>query len=335
MVAFTEAAVLSALDKPGSAWNRLALSAPQPDPFCATAQWQLAYREATDPERPLIVRHENDGLIHFALHTLAIGQPVLVPIERHWLFGCNLMGARALDLFVELLEELRGDETTRSWPVVVSGLDPKGAIATALRTQLGRKCAFSLFDAGVQCAASLEGGVDGFLSRRSANHRRNLRRYAQRAHEKGVLFERYKPASVKEAKALFARMLAVERASWKGIGRCGMEQPGTRRFYWAMLRRLSRSSDARIMIATHEGCDVGYIFGSMVGRIYRGQQFSFDNRYANWSIGNLLQYEQIRWLCEEGAQRYDMGPFLGPSMEYKQHWTEVRMPIEAWLIHPR
>ncbi len=187
----------------------------------------------------------------------------------------------------------------------------------------------------VQCAASLEGGLDGFLSRRSANHRKKLRQSLRRAREAGVLFERRRPASVEQGKAVFDRILAVERTSWKGIGRCGMDQADMHRFYAAMLRRLSVSRDAHVMFATHEGRDIGFIFGGMAGAIYRGQQFSFDDQYADMSVGNLLQFEQIRWLCDEGAQRYDMGPLYGPSMEYKHHWTELCFPIEAWVMQPR
>ena len=45
-----------------------------------------------------------------------------------------------------------------------------------------------------------------------------------------------------------------------------------------------------------------------------------------------MQVETIRWLCEEGVQRYDMGPVDGPKMGYKTHWTEKAFPIRTWLI---
>ena len=40
--------------------------------------------------------------------------------------------------------------------------------------------------------------------------------------------------------------------------------------------------------------------------------------------------EQIRWLGEEGATRYDMGPW----MEYKPHWTEQTVTLERRLLVP-
>jgi Acetyltransferase (GNAT) domain len=313
-------------------WNRLALETQQPDPFCATTHWQLAFREALDPNRPLTLRRSDDGLIQFAEHRLS-GGVVLGPIERNWLFGCNLLGAGAIDLLVGLLQELQSEAACG--PVVIAGIDPNGALAKALITTFTKRHMMSRFRSEVQCAASLEGGLDGFLSRRSANLRRNLRRYSKRAAEAGIAFQRHSPASSEEADAVFKRMLAVELTSWKGLSRCGMESPSMTRFYSIMLRRLSHARAARVMFATRDGRDVGFIFGGVAGGVYRGQQFSFEDRSASLSIGNLMQFEQIQWLCEDGAARYDLGPLIGPSMEYKHHWTELQFPIEAYLIQPQ
>lgn len=334
MRAPAEVAVLPGRDEVETAWDRLALQSPQPDPFCATTHWQLSFREAIDPDRPLIVRHCSDGLIQFARHRLSDGD-AFGPIERMWLFGANLLGPAAVELLEALLNDLKRETAGWRCPVVISGLTHDGARLAAIKSTFGESCALSKFRHEVQCAASLQGGVDGFLSRRSANLRRNLRRREKRAAMSDVRFERHSPASEGEAQAVFGRMLAVELNSWKGLGRCGMESPSMTRFYSIMLRRLSRSAAARVMFATHEGRDVGFIFGGLAGAIYRGQQFSFDESCRAMSIGNLLQFEQVKWLCEEGVERYDLGPLLGPSMEYKYHWTELRFPIEAWMLRAR
>lgn len=92
---------------------------------------------------------------------------------------------------------------------------------------------------------------------------------------------------------------------------------------------------ARIMFARHEDRDIGFIFGGRTGAFYRGQQFSYNHAWKHWSIGNLLQVEQVRWLCEEGVERYDMGPLDADAMRYKEHWTERRLPIQTWLLVPR
>ena len=64
--------------------------------------------------------------------------------------------------------------------------------------------------------------------------------------------------------------------------------------------------------------------------MYRGQQFSFVDTWRSESIGNLLQLEQLRWLCEEGVPRYDMGPM----MDYKRSWTETHQRFDAIAMRP-
>jgi hypothetical protein len=45
---------------------------------------------------------------------------------------------------------------------------------------------------------------------------------------------------------------------------------------------------ARVVLATRDGEDVGFIFGGMIDAIYRGQQFSFADACRDLSLGNLL-----------------------------------------------
>ena len=130
-------------------------------------------------------------------------------------------------------------------------------------------------------------------------------------------------------------MLAVEQRSWKGVGHCGMTESPAREFYADMIRRLAVQGTARVMFARHEGQDIGFIFGGMLGPCYRRQQFSYDAAWKDLSIGNLLQVEQIRWLCEEGAVRYDMGTASGEPMAYKLHWTEAHPTSQTWFLQPR
>jgi len=213
--------------------------------------------------------------------------------------------------------------------VLVSGLLERGALRRELVSTFADRFDFFALEPGVQVSASLAGGLDGYLSRRSGRLRRNLRAQARRARAAGVTFERVVPAGDDEAAATYRRMIAVERASWKGIGRCGMAEPPSLQFYDVMLRRLATSRAGRVMFArSGDGDDIGFIFGGLAEDVYRGQQFSFVEEWRDASIGNLLQLEQLRWLCEEGAARYDMGP----RMDYKRHWTECETPMQAWLL---
>lgn len=310
-------------------WRQLALRTQQADPFCSGPLWQLSFHAAMSPRRPLYIRTDGEAVLAFAGQPLSDGTVALTPIESHWLFGACLLGRAA----PALLEAWLGESGTRAFSkILISGVRPGGRRAVHLLRRLEKDFHVLHFADGLQCAASLRDGLEGFLSRRSANHRQKLGKAMRRARQAGIVFERHAPQSDEEAALLYARMLAVEKASWKGIAACGMTEQPARQLYAVLIRNLARQGLARIMFARHEDTDIGFIFGGKAGNIYRGQQFSYREVWKRWGIGNLLQVEQVRWLCEEGARRYDMGPLDGGPMRYKEHWTEKRLPIQSWLL---
>ena len=313
----------------GTLWRRLALRTQQADPFCSGPLWQLSFHTAMSPRRPLHIKTDGEAVLAFAGQPLSDGSLALTPIESHWLFGACLLGRDA----PALLESWLGESGTRIFSkILISGIRPGGRRAVQLLRRLEKNFHVLHFADGLQCAASLRDGLEGFLSRRSANHRQKLGKAMRRARQAGIAFERHVPQSDEEAALLYARMLDVEKTSWKGIAACGMTEQPARQLYAVLIRNLARQGLARIMFARHEGTDIGFIFGGKAGNIYRGQQFSYREAWKRWGIGNLLQVEQVRWLCEEGARRYDMGPLDGGPMRYKEHWTEKRLPIQSWLL---
>ncbi len=313
-------------------WTRLAAETGQAEPFCCAPEWQLSAHEAFAPEGRPVVLSSSDGLLAFAGHELAAGGTVFTPLEASWCFGSPLLGKDAPELFEMFL---RGCEQAggASFPrIVLGGMRLETLLTRRLLFRLARRFQVFIHSGSVQCSASLEGGTDGFLARRSANHRQKLRKAARRARETGITFEASDPASVEDARSVYRRMLAVERTSWKGIGRCGMAESPAREFYEVMIRRLARIGAARVMFARQEDRDVGFIFGGLIGTVYRGQQFSYADAVREASVGNLLQLQQIIRLCAEGITRYDMGPLSGPRMDYKRHWTEIITPIQTLLL---
>lgn len=310
-------------------WQKLALGTQQADPFCSGPLWQLSFHAAVSPRRRLRIRADDGAVLAFAEQPLSDGSVALTPIESHWLFGACLLGRAA----PALLEGWLGESGTRIFSrILISGIRPRGSRAASLLQRLEKDFHVLHFADGLQCAASLKGGLDGFLARRSANHRQKLAKARRRALRAGIVFERHAPQTAEEAAPLYARMLAVERTSWKGIAACGMTEQPARQLYAVLVRHLAQEGLARIMFARHEGVDIGFIFGGKAGNVYRGQQFSYHDAWKRWGIGNLLQVEQVRWLCEEGACRYDMGPLDGEAMRYKEHWTEKRLPLQSWLL---
>lgn len=318
---------LAPFDHAGSDWNRIAAAEPHADPFCCRTEWQLSFHETFYPQRRVHVRTGGDSLVALAECDEPDAPPLLEPVECHWLFGCPLLGPRAVDLLQELLGDLAGQHGAPP-DLLLSGIRRGGPLHSRIQAAFGARARIFLPRTVTLCSASLDGGLDGFLSRRSGSLRRNLRAAARRAAAAGVTWQRCVPRDATEAAATYARMLRVEQASWKGIGRCGMAEPPSRQFYDVMLRRLATSGGGRVMFARHGERDIGFIFGGMAGGVYRGQQFSYVEEWSAGGIGNLLQVEQVRWLCEEGAGCYHMGPL----MDYKRHWTELRAPVDAVVV---
>jgi hypothetical protein len=318
-----------------SKWRNAALSTGQADPFCCLPSWQLSFHDAFSPKRRLLIRECLNSVIAFAEKVISPDSIYLTPIEPLWFFGNPLLGRHSVDLFSDTLVDIEKFYSPIFPRIVISGIRPNGSLYRRLKERFDEKFKFTLHSSSIQCASSLEGGLDGFLSRRSGNHRRHLKKQGKRVSGNDISFERHIPAPDHEAEEVFSRMISVELASWKGIEQCGMAEQRPKKFYGIMIKRLAFSKSARVIFAKHEGKDIGFIFGGMAGAIYRGQQFSYDEKWRPASIGNIMQLEQIKWLCEEGAKRYDMGPLLGYGMGYKSHWTERKRRIETWILEKK
>lgn len=300
-------------------WTQAALE--QLDPFCSLPAWQLAFHEAFSPKQRLLVEHSSDSVLCFAENINSPLERYISPIESHWFFGCPLLGRNAVELLREMIKRITKNCAPHSPKILISGIVPDSLLEKQLLSMFANDFNMYINSKQLQCAASLSGGVDGFLSRRSANFRNKIKKSCKRALASGVEFERILLTSPEEASSIYSRMLHVEHASWKGnYGNLPIED-----FYAALIRRLSMQAAAKIIMAKHGDKDIGFIFGGIAGNIYRGLQFSYDEKWKEFSIGNILQLEQIKWLCEENISRYDIGE-LKSHMSYKEFWTEIRIP---------
>jgi CelD/BcsL family acetyltransferase involved in cellulose biosynthesis len=317
------------IDAPDSTWNRLAARTLQGDPFCCRSEWPLSIQQAFFPKRPLHLRESGSGFLALAERRYRGLGPTLEPLDSLWLFGSPLIGPGAPDLLEAFLAERASQGLSAN--LVLSGVLPDQPLRERILRSFHARYEIYRARTVVVCSASLEGGLEGFLARRSALFRKRLRQAARRAGERGLRFERVSARSPSQSDATFRRMLAVERTSWKGLEDNGITDPQSTRFYRALSRRLTVAAAGRVVFACVDGRDVGFIFGGVADGVYRGQQFSYADDWHEASIGNLLQQEQIRWLEEDGILRYDMGPM----MDYKRHWTEREITMHVLLLRPK
>ncbi|MEC8290186.1 MAG: hypothetical protein VX007_11250, partial [Pseudomonadota bacterium] len=192
------------LDREYPLWKRLSTNSDQRDPFCCLPAWQLAFNESRDPQGQIFIRESNDSFVALSQRSIYPSRQrpadyYLKPIEHGWCFGNNVLGPNGAELLHNSLMDLEHLYWRGLPPVIVSGIAPQGATYKALKKYFSKDFTFLRFSSDVQCGASLRGGVDGFYSRRSANHRKKIRQQLRRAHDAGVTFERHRPTSKSEA----------------------------------------------------------------------------------------------------------------------------------------
>ena len=306
-------------------FDREVAATPEIDRFCSTSAWILAASSTLMPPRAAFSFRGTSGYFAAMRGVHPAGFPSVEPVELAWGLAAPIIGRDSVALVEEVVTLLAG---RRDWQLaIISGHTGDGPQRRALERMTPSRWERRRGAPTVRHVASLEGGLDGFLSRRSREVRKSLRRSLRAAAALGVTFESPR-ASHDEATALYARIQAVEARSWKAIEGVGISQGPMRAFYERMLPRLCAHGQQRTVFACVDGRDIGYVLGAVFEGEYRGLQFSYDDAHAGLGVGGLLQYHPVLGLCEEGVQRYD----LGTEMDYKRRWAEDIMETEMLVL---
>ena len=323
-------------------------NSPDVDAFCSGHAFSVAAFSGLLPGRESRV-YEVDGagwLVFARRHASLFGDPepreLWEPYEAMWGLGCPIVGGDVARLGHALGEVLHTEAPTAT--LLCCGLRTGSMRSAAVAVALSPTHRLLLGSPTVRQVASLDGGVDGFLARRSARFRANLRRALRDASRRGLVHERHVPDPA-QARALYVRAVAVDDRSWKGGEKAGLRGTGLHDFYADMLPRLAGDGSLRmhfLVEPTPRGpVDVGYLFGGVApgstlapghtGTTFRGLQFAFVEGKEHLSLGNIAQYYAIDALCEEGVQRYD----LGTQVDYKRHWGELTDETMSLIAIPR
>jgi hypothetical protein len=306
-------------------FDREVAATPAIDRFCSSSAWVLAAAAALMPPRAPFAFRSDSGYFAAMRGVHPAGFPYIEPIELAWGLAAPLIGRDPMALAIDVATVLAD---RRDWQLaILSGLTADGPQRRALDRLLPQRWERRRGTPTIRHVASLDGGIDGFLSRRSRELRKSLRKSLRAASASGVTFESVR-SDAAGAAALYARIQAVEAASWKARDGVGISAGPMRTFYELMMPRLCAIGQQRTVFARASGRDVGYILGAVFEGEYRGLQFSYDDDHADLGIGGLLQYHQIIELCEAGVARYD----LGTEMDYKRRWAEDVMETEMLVL---
>ena len=306
-------------------FDREVAHTPAIDRFCSSSAWILAATAALMPPRAPFSFKGESGYFAAMRGVHPAGFPYIEPVELAWGLASPLIGGDAVALVDEVVPLLAN---RRDWQLVIfSGLTVTGPQRRALDATLPARWERRRGQPTIRHVASLDGGIDGFLSRRSRELRKSLRKSLRAAEDAGMTFQSVR-ASEADANALYDRIQAIEARSWKSREGVGIHAGPMRAFYGAMLPRLCALGQQRTIFARLGERDVGYILGAVMAGEYRGLQFSYDEDLAQFGIGGLLQYQQVVELCDEGIGRYD----LGTEMDYKRRWAEEVMETEMLVL---
>ena len=316
--------LLDELDTLGGELDRAALATTGAATYCSGSDWALSAARELHPARTPFVFRDGESWVALTLGPHEQVGALLQPLEADWGFTCPLPGpdpAVAVDL---LDARLAASDAWRA--VLLAGLPERLARLAATRL---RKRYRVMARPGIRCQiGDITGGAEAFLARRSPGFRANLRRDRRRAERDGVTFQAV--AGDADAHAVFERIRAVERTTWKfqsGQGVLGVARYAS--FYEAVLARASRRGALRAVFAQRDGTDVAYVFGGVLGDTYRGFQLGYDEREGRLGLGNLVQLAMIESLASQGIARYD----LGMEMPYKVRWADDVLALStviAW-----
>ncbi len=292
----------------GEAFTRSLLKTEGIDRGCSHLAWQLSAFSKLDRGfvEPCFFR---DGS-SYVIAAFCPKDRKLISCEQFWGFASMLVGPDP-DHCAALFERVVSVMGIRH--AELSGLCAQGVMAQALRDR-----GFGLEPQNELAVrqVSIEGGLEGYLSRRDAHFRARMRRTLRQAEQAGVETEILSPSDLGEICQLFARILMIEKESWKAAqGESIYVDLGD--FYLGLCMRLAQQGLLRMLFLKIGGQDVAYLYGFLLDGCFRGLQMSYDDRLSGLSLGNLAQLRIIEAVSKE-ADLYD----LGMDIDYKSRWAD-------------
>ncbi|MEM9016965.1 MAG: GNAT family N-acetyltransferase [Verrucomicrobiota bacterium] len=296
------------------AFDEAVARTPEIATFCSSSLWQATAREwlhptGLDSDETLLI--EDGG--NWLLLSERKGQRVFYSFEAAWMFGCPLIGDPVA--CVDLLCTAGRKFLQSPYGFCFGGIRRGSVLHLALQERKEEWRRYEEFPATDCMEIDLSGGFDAWLDRRSKKFRKSIRQI--RLPEDLSFIEE----TEEDAEHLLERILAVQKRTYKWREGTDIFQSGDYLpFYRALLTRLRKSGNLRLLFARQDGGDLAYIFGGLQGTIYRGFQMSYVEKVKELGLGNALQIRNLQARAAEGVTCYD----LGMHATYKERWADSR-----------
>jgi Acetyltransferase (GNAT) domain len=247
------------------AWDARVPTTPGIDPWCTRLAWQLSVHKAfgarsissTEPDATLGspapthlsllgTSSPDDGLfVATADWSMALRKQQfdstagLVPLDAVWGFASPfvLTNAEANPFQIQQWANEMGEVLLHEpdWELAfLAGLAPGSPLDDALLRALSSQVRLVAGEPTIRCVASLVGGPDAFLERRSRSFCRNLRQATARANAAGLTIESVDVRALSGTEVL-QRLIAIESQSWKGLEDSGITSPDMATLYTGLI----------------------------------------------------------------------------------------------------
>ncbi|WP_159978412.1 MULTISPECIES: GNAT family N-acetyltransferase [unclassified Novosphingobium] len=291
------------------AWDNLARVASEPNPFFES--WyllpSLRHLAQTDPVR--ILRFEQDGVLAGLLPVVRAGRYYRWPVPHlsSWLHtncfcGVPLVAKGAEKAFWQAVLRWADDEPGAALFMHLRGIvlgGPLHAALEAVAANDGRLIEVVHTEARAMLASDLapEAYLEASLS---SKKRKELRRQANRLAEEGaVTLDRRTDAD--DVAPWCEKFLALERAGWKGEAGSALGcDEGTAHLFRESLNGAATRGRLERLTLTLDGQPLAMLATFLTAPGAYSFKTAFDENFARFSPGVLLQRENLAMLDREG-----------------------------------
>jgi CelD/BcsL family acetyltransferase involved in cellulose biosynthesis len=178
----------------------------------------------------------------------------------------------------------------------------------------------------------IEGTLDSFWRKLGRGYRENCHRQINRIRKLGSGYAYYYPASVSEARRYVDVMVQQKVDRWRHTKHepTLIEQPAVRHFYAEVAEALFAAGWLRVPVLMINGQPAAVDMGAIFGGRYFSCQHSFDEAFATYSVGRLLNLHLVEQAYAQGLREVDFGLGAEP---YKFDFKPQSRPLYSLSLY--
>jgi CelD/BcsL family acetyltransferase involved in cellulose biosynthesis len=171
----------------------------------------------------------------------------------------------------------------------------------------------------------LDGTWEQYLNSRSTRFRKTLRNIVNRSGRLGGQIEVKRHAGSEISSSVLQKVFSVSDSSWKLVDGVAMtSQPPRMRFFEDIISSPIQRAAVEIWLLEVDALPIASEIQVVDGPVVYALRSDYDEHYADFSPGALLQIEILKQLFGSRQEFYNFGVGLNP---YKVRWTDARLSL--------